>query len=68
MVGWMKLRSEELHSLYSSSDIVACRSVAKQPPVNSNRERMFSTRSLSKCYKQDKLGVSVKINAVVQLL
>lgn len=65
----MKLRSEELHSLYSSSDIiVACRSVARQPPVDSNRGTMFSTWTLSKCYEQDKLGASVKRNAVVQLL
>jgi hypothetical protein len=30
-----------------------------QLPVNSNRGTMFSVRSLSRWYKQDKLGASV---------
>jgi hypothetical protein len=31
--------------------------VAKERHVNSNRETPFSVRSVSKCYKQDRLGV-----------
>jgi hypothetical protein len=33
--------------------------VTRQPPVNSNRETVFSVRSVPRCYKQDKLGVAV---------
>jgi hypothetical protein len=31
--------------------------VIRQRPVNSNRETVFSVRSVQRCYKQDKLGV-----------
>jgi hypothetical protein len=31
--------------------------VTRQRPLNNNRGKVFSVRSLLKCYKQDKLGV-----------
>jgi hypothetical protein len=33
--------------------------VTRQQPINSNRETVFSVRSMLRCYKQDKLGVAV---------
>jgi hypothetical protein len=40
--------------LYSYSMVykVACRSVARQWPINSNRRMAFSVRSVPRCYKQ----------------
>jgi hypothetical protein len=34
--------------------------VTRQLPVNTNREKVFSVRSVSGCYKQYKLGVVVR--------
>jgi hypothetical protein len=43
--------------------------VTRQQPVNSNRGKVFSARSVSRCYKQDNLGVAVSwIIAGVQSL
>jgi hypothetical protein len=36
-------------------DIMACRPVARQRPVNSNRVRVFSLRSVPRCSKQGQL-------------
>jgi hypothetical protein len=33
--------------------------VTKQRPINSNRGKVFSVRSVPRCYKQDKSGVAV---------
>jgi hypothetical protein len=38
------------------NNIVACKPVAKQRPVNSNRGTVFSVQSVPRCYNQDKLG------------
>jgi hypothetical protein len=34
--------------------------VTKQLPVNTNRKKVFSVRSVSRCFKQVKLGVVVR--------
>jgi hypothetical protein len=52
---------------------VACRPVARQRPVKSNRGTVFSVRSVTRYYKQDKLVEAVgelvrQITAGVQSL
>jgi hypothetical protein len=34
--------------------------VTRHQPLNSNRDRVLSVRSVLRCYKQDKLGVAVR--------
>jgi hypothetical protein len=54
--GWAALREEQQEQLESHH----CdnRATGKEQPVNRNLGTVFSVRSVLRCYKQDKLGVS----------